>query len=1003
MTNQKTNYLGVVFLLITTLSFASINFPKKKNKASFSDLRILQKDTSNVAIFKTIIADVQTQKANRDYGEQTRKLLDSAKAVFSKIENPSTPLLADLYLNLNDYYDNNYKIDEQIQNNETFIALYSKRKDKDLEKLLLIYSELGSAYCEKNQHLTSLERVVNKSQLILDSIFKVSSDKELINKARLGQMSNYRLQSINALYLSDGENLRKAIAGFDTIVKYRNDLDNKNMQLSFALANISDACIQTGEFQKAKRYISYWQELIPKEDAFQNLVATALKFNLYKKQNQIRDATDILERAKGYYDDISERNPYRDDFYYPMLYYFYLDQLENDTISKEKFDNIIAQFFDKSDSKFENHQLIKAYAYDLLIQNDFKNKDFTKTLSYLDDQLEIANTFIKQRLIVNNKVNRLKLAVINKDCGLISSIVTTFLNENYVEDLDGIAPSHPDFTKRISGTMYTADSAIKLSNVLLDAVVQDAFKCDDTFKAAHKLAEYASSLVKLNTSKLFFNSEQEKIITDISSTLLKLRSLSKSNDYLFNDVVLLNLIEQNVMSQLTIKNNINNIKLKYPKAVQTLFDSIQLTDLNIEELKINLKDSIITNELDLQNKLDNLYKEKDELYNELTSLGYEKSVQDITGFNFKTIKSLITEDEIIVRFYNFEEVYAFAIGKSDIQFFDLGPYEQLSKEIKSFVQKIKNIEDFNAERTVLKNKLLPILKLGNRKSSVKIIPSGALALLPFELFFEPDSKVVVNYNTSLQNLSFNTDLDKEANLISFSPVYSKSSQTFSAYRDGFFNLPHAEEEAAYITQLFDGDLYDAERANKNEFVEHSSKYNIIHMAMHALVDETNELNSKLIFSDEDEANLSLSNIYNLNLNADLVTLSACNTGYGKIDPIEGVLSLSRAFQYAGANTTITSLWRIPDKETSLIMKFFYENLKNGETKGDALAKAKKQFLNTVADDNLKHPYYWSGFILTGDPDDAFKTATNPMYLYIIIGVLILSLSILFLYKRSRKN
>lgn len=995
MTNIK--YLSIVFLLITTLSFTSNRFLRIEENLSSFDLVSKQKDTSKVTLFKKIISDIQKQGAKEDFGENMGKLLDSAKVIFSKIENPSTTLIEDLYINLCEYYDYNYEMDSLIKNNEEFIRIYTRKKDKDFQKLFTSYSKLSSAYCEKGQHLNSLNRVVYKRQLILDSIFQFSKDNVLINKARLGQISNYRFQSINALNLSDGKTLRRAIEGFDKIIKYKSDIIEKDGVLVSAYANIGDACIQTGENEKAKRYIGYWEALIDDDDHFQNLLMIALKFRLLYEQSI--DVEEVIKEAKNYYNNISDNNPYKEDFYYPMLYSYYMGKIENNTIGKAEFNSVIKQFLDKSDSQFENHQLIKAFAYDLLIANDFKNKNFTKTLDYLDKQLIIANKFVHKKLILNNKINNLKLAVINRNCKSIESIINTFLEENNIKNLNDIQVDNVSFTKNITGTLYTVDAAIKLSNVLLQDIQQKETTCEFSYAAAYKLAEYASSLVELNKSKLFYNEKQNKLISNISNNLLKLRSLEKQYNYSFNDKVLLNSIEQNVTSQLTIKNNINNIKLKYPRTVQTVFDNIQLTDLKIEELKINLRDSL-TNTPEFQKNLDNLYLRKDDLYSKLSSLGYDKSVKDITGFNFKTIENQFSENEVVLRFYNFDDIYVFAISKDSIQFFNLGSYKQMSKDIGLYIKKIKSIVDFAAEQKIIKDKLEPVLNLAKNKQNIKIIPSGTLALLPFELFFESNN-VIVNYNTSLQNLNFKNNRELDANLIAFSPVYSKSSETFSAYRDGMFNLPYAQEEANYITKLFNGDLYTSKEANKNEFVKNSSNYNIIHMAMHALVDETNELNSKLIFSDEDEANLSLSNIYNLNLNSDLVTLSACNTGYGKIDPIEGVLSLSRAFQYAGANTTLTSLWRVPDKETSIIMKFFYQNLKDGQTTGNALVNAKKQYLNTINDENLKHPYYWSGFVLTGNPETSFINSNSNVYYYILAGLLFLIALFFFKKRKSR--
>ena len=106
-------------------------------------------------------------------------------------------------------------------------------------------------------------------------------------------------------------------------------------------------------------------------------------------------------------------------------------------------------------------------------------------------------------------------------------------------------------------------------------------------------------------------------------------------------------------------------------------------------------------------------------------------------------------------------------------------------------------------------------------------------------------------------------------------------------------------------------------------------------------------------------------IYNLSLNADLVTLSACETGIGELKRGEGIISLARAFAYAGAKSIVTTLWSVNDVRTSELMEHFYKNLYKGMDKDAALWQAKKDFLKAHKGMSA-HPYYWAGFIPIGD-------------------------------------
>jgi CHAT domain-containing protein len=103
----------------------------------------------------------------------------------------------------------------------------------------------------------------------------------------------------------------------------------------------------------------------------------------------------------------------------------------------------------------------------------------------------------------------------------------------------------------------------------------------------------------------------------------------------------------------------------------------------------------------------------------------------------------------------------------------------------------------------------------------------------------------------------------------------------------------------------------------------------------------------------------------LKLNADLVTLSACSTGLGKLVNGEGILGLTRAFFYAGARNVTVSLWNVNDASTSTLMKAFYENLNRGLSKSAALRQAKLTLLHSK-ESVWHHPYFWAAFVLVGE-------------------------------------
>jgi CHAT domain-containing protein len=164
--------------------------------------------------------------------------------------------------------------------------------------------------------------------------------------------------------------------------------------------------------------------------------------------------------------------------------------------------------------------------------------------------------------------------------------------------------------------------------------------------------------------------------------------------------------------------------------------------------------------------------------------------------------------------------------------------------------------------------------------------------------------------------------------------------------------------------------------------------------MHSVLFDNDFNKSCLLFSNAQP--LYFNELYTTAIPAEMVVLSACNTGAGKLTEGEGMMSLSRAFTYSGVKSTVVSLWQVPDKETSDLMILFYKHLKKGLTKDAALTEAKKEFLETYPLKN--HPYYWSGFILTGN-EDAITNSTS-LWWYVLATLAITAILFFILKGKS---
>ena len=149
-----------------------------------------------------------------------------------------------------------------------------------------------------------------------------------------------------------------------------------------------------------------------------------------------------------------------------------------------------------------------------------------------------------------------------------------------------------------------------------------------------------------------------------------------------------------------------------------------------------------------------------------------------------------------------------------------------------------------------------------------------------------------------------------------------------------------------------------------------AQYRIVHFATHALLDSKNPELSGLVLSLVNKHGrpqngfLDLEQIYNLNLPADLIVLSACDTGLGQEIRGEGLIGLSRGFMYAGASRVMASLWSVDDEVTSELMARFYRSLEQGKMSPAAALRTAQIEVAKVA--RWSSPYYWAGFQIQGE-------------------------------------
>lgn len=201
-----------------------------------------------------------------------------------------------------------------------------------------------------------------------------------------------------------------------------------------------------------------------------------------------------------------------------------------------------------------------------------------------------------------------------------------------------------------------------------------------------------------------------------------------------------------------------------------------------------------------------------------------------------------------------------------------------------------------------------------------------------------------------------------------SPAEAYAERGFSLAR-----LPHTRDEVLAIGKLFPasqrqvflGDEAREERVKSEKL----DNYRFIHFASHGFLDEMKPGRSGILLSrapqSADDGILHMGEIMRLRMNADLVTLSACSTGLGKLVNGEGILGLTRAIFYAGARNVAVSLWNVDDSATATLMESFYRSLNHRLSQNEAMRQAKLTLLRSPQA-LWRHPYFWAAFVIEGE-------------------------------------
>ena len=434
------------------------------------------------------------------------------------------------------------------------------------------------------------------------------------------------------------------------------------------------------------------------------------------------------------------------------------------------------------------------------------------------------------------------------------------------------------------------------------------------------------------------------------------------------------------------------------------------------------------------NEYERLIKEFEEKFESYYKLKYDKGV-----LSSSDIQSRIAENEIFVEYViSNNKLITFAISNTkfttytnsiDSVFFeDVDLILNSLTKINFALHKKSDFVSFITSANRLYKLLIAPLELEYDFTKLIITPDEILAYVPFEILItENPDKLKLDYRSLpyllrdyIISYAFSGTLLYEneishtrrkpeimafaANYEKFDELNDEKSKLIEPYKKVLIPLAKVGEEVANISKLTGAKVFSDSDATEENFIKNHQNYDILHLAMHTIIENEDPMFSKLAFTptnaSSDDGFLNTYEIYNLRMSAQLAVLSACNTGDGKLRKGEGVMSFARSFFYSGCPSVIMTLWPVEDKAGSGLMIDFYNYMSQGAGIGESLRQSKLNYLNN-ADPLRSHPFFWAGFVSIGQDQQLYHNGLNKRYY--LFSLLLLIPLVVFVYFRIRKK
>lgn len=396
------------------------------------------------------------------------------------------------------------------------------------------------------------------------------------------------------------------------------------------------------------------------------------------------------------------------------------------------------------------------------------------------------------------------------------------------------------------------------------------------------------------------------------------------------------------------------------------------------------------------------------------------------GYPPDTIQGLLAPDEALVDYTMTDSSYlvAFVLTHDTIHYFRDTLGKQFFTDIIQFKKAItsnvssRNFQDFiHYSHRMYRNLVAPAAIPSSIKKLV-VLPDEEIGFLPFEIFLSDSLRPIISdfsklhylnriwsisYISSLEQLveaKRNKPPDRAGNIIAMAPFAREGIHVDT------FDLPplkYSELEINAISKDYRLRRFVGHKASKETFLSAFNSNSILQISTHGILDMQNAMQTRILLSPRgSDGSVYLFELLSARIRSPLVVLNACNTGTGRLQVGEGIMSMSKALQFAGVPSLVTTLWPVDDRSSALIISYFFNNLKRGMERGEALQAARNQYLDETTL-TLSAPFFWAGQVLIGDAGTLeIRKDLTPWFLS-LGGVFLVGLLAVFFIRLKKKR